>query len=126
MEVEDFDQWNEKVENVKKHNAILLDGYRFWLEMATLSEIEKAQYHAGITFFANTFLTMDSVLPVEQGFEEIDSYLGDFFIREVPWATPETIESTGTGFVKTLFTLYFSTCSVSIVLPQPVITKIGS
>lgn len=104
MDVEDFDQWNEEVVAVKKHNETLFKGYQLWLDKSTLTDLEKSQFFSGVTFFANTYLTMNEVVGVENGFTQIDSYLGDYFIREVPWAEPETIEITSQGFIN--FYLY--------------------
>jgi len=106
MNVEDFDKWNEEVETAKKHNEELFKGYKFWLHMATMPKQEKEQFYAAITFFANTYLTMNEVIQIDKGFTEIDSYLGDYFIREVPWAEPDTIEITGQGFIN--FYLYLN------------------
>jgi len=100
MDLANFDQWNKEVEKVKLQNQTVFDTYETWLNDQSIKGDEAKQYLADISFFAQTFLILNEAIPVEKGMSHIDEYLGDFFIREVPWASPETIEANAKSFLK--------------------------
>ena len=100
MDLANFEQWNKEVEMVKKQNQTVLDTFNEWLNAQSVPEGDIKQFIADISFFAQTFLILNEAIPVEKGMSHIDEYLGDFFIREVPWASPETIEGNEKSFLK--------------------------
>lgn len=99
MDLANFEHWNKEIEKVKEQNQSVFDDYKTWLSSQYITEDEEIQYLADITFFAQTFLILNEAIPVEKGINHIDEYLGHFFIREVPWSSPETIKSNTQSFL---------------------------
>jgi len=91
MDVDQFFQWELKVEANKEQNFKILEAFEKWLleDQEIQKECESHLINAHV--FINTFLITDDVVPIEEGFKLVGLYFGDYFIQNAPIANSETL-----------------------------------
>ena len=65
------------------------------LEPATIRK-----HRENVDFFINEFLLYQETKKPEEGIDDIDEFLGDWFIRKALWSTPRHIKATATSIYK--------------------------
>ncbi len=73
---------------IRKKNKEYLKLFESDLKKSGLKEKTISQHLGNADFYINDFLLYYEALTMENGIEEINSYLGDFFIRKCMWSTP--------------------------------------
>lgn len=91
MNVEDFLQWELKVEANKKQNHKMLQLFEAWLITDGELKLNTEHHLFNATIFANTFLTTEEVIPLAKGLHHIEEYFSNFFIINAPIANKETL-----------------------------------
>jgi hypothetical protein len=92
MKEKTFKEWESQVKKAKTHNNELISEFKKYLTTKALKSKTINNHVFNIEFFANEFLLRYEIIPVERGFSEIGSFLGDFFIRKASWASKYTIQ----------------------------------
>lgn len=78
--------------NIRKQNKKYLSIFEEDLKAANLKPKTISNHLANVDFYINTYLLYQEPLEMTAGCEnEIDAYLGGFFIRKAMWATPASI-----------------------------------
>ena len=100
MQDKDFIEWEEGVEKIKQSNSQLLAEFKTWLENKNLTA-KTVKIHVGnVDFFVNHFLLRYDLKVPQDSVFEVRSYLGDFFIRKVSWASRNSIKENIISFKK--------------------------
>lgn len=97
----DIDEGRELVE---KYNAPAIELFKKSLQKFTKKTIRN--HVSNVTFFLNDYNTYYEFVTYEDAWENIDGFLGDFFIRKCMWSTPATVKSTAASIKKFYKCLY--------------------
>lgn len=89
---------DEAIERQRMDNQKLLEAFRNYLKEKNLSDKTVAKHTSNIDFFINEFLVYEEIIPPEKGIEEINYFLGSWFIRKALWASVPQIKAMITGF----------------------------
>jgi len=100
MNDKEYKEWERQIEEAKMHNNKLIIEFEKHLKTKSLKSNTIKNHIDNIEFFANDFLLRYEIIPVENGVLEIGSFLGDFFIRKVSWASKYTIQENIASFKK--------------------------
>ena len=100
MNDKDYQEWERQVEEAKKHNNRILIEFENYLKTKLLKPNTIKNHIDNVEFYANDFLLRYEIIPIEKGFLEIGSFLGDFFIRKASWASKYTIKENIASFKK--------------------------
>lgn len=100
MNNKEYQEWLKKVKEIEEHNEKVLIEFQEYLEKKSLSPKTINKHVDNMRFYANDFLLRYDLTPIEQGSDEIGSFLGDYFIRKTSWASKYTIQDNATGFIK--------------------------
>ncbi len=105
-------------EEVHQENERLLDTFVGLLRRQRLAPRTIKRHRDNVEFFINEFLLWESVKRPDEGIEEVDAFLGDWFIRKAMWSTPSTIKSNATSLCK----FYAFLAALDRVSPQQLAT----
>ena len=100
MTDKEYKEWEVALEKSEKRNNNLLIEFKEYLTKKGLSQKTIDNHILNIEFFANGFLLRYDIIPIEEGFSEIGSFLGDYFIRKSSWASKYTIQENIASFKK--------------------------
>jgi len=84
-------------EKIRRRNENLLYNFKGWMKRAGLSERVSNNHSDNIDFFINEYLIYasggDELYNAEDGIDEVDYFLGDWFIRKAMWSSESSIKS---------------------------------
>jgi len=98
MNDQEYEEWEEKAEETKKNNAVLIDEFSRYLQSKSLKTKTINKHIDNIDFYVNYFLVYYDIIPAEDGATEIGDFLGDFFIRKAIWSTESAIKENIASF----------------------------
>lgn len=110
----DYQEYEQACKVIRQENQALLKEFYAWLEAQDLSEETINRHFSNAAFYIQEFLLYEQPLRPQQGCSDIDMYLGSWFIRKGPIATPGTVKTTATSLVK----FYSFLVEKSLVTPQ--------
>ena len=100
MNDKEYRDWERQVEKVKINNNKLLVKFSNYLQSKSLKSKTIKNHINNMEFYGNDFLLRYEIIPIEKGALEIGSFLGDYFIRKVCWASKYTIQENIASFKK--------------------------
>lgn len=83
MTDKEFEQWEKDVEAQKVKNNKLIDGFKIWLQQKKLAARTIEGHIMNIELFGNHYLLYEEVIPLEDGYEEMDYFLSNWHNRKV-------------------------------------------
>ena len=89
-----------KFELIWKKNWMLLAEFNDWMLGRGLSKRTSHMHLSNVTMYMQDYLMYDGPLPPANGTIGIGMYLGSWFIRKAPYASPGTVRSNATSIVK--------------------------
>ena len=104
QELYDQGDIDEGMDLVAQYNQPALDLFEESLSKFIKKTIRN--HMDNVRFFLNDYSTYYAFKTYEDAWEDIDGYLGDFFIRKCLWSTPATIKSTAASIKKFYKCLY--------------------
>lgn len=97
----DYDEYELLSANIREQNDNYLSIFEQDLKEANLKQKTINNHLGNVSFYINDYLLRMGPLEMKAGCDnEIDSFLGDFFIRKAMWSTPATIKSTAASIKK--------------------------
>lgn len=96
----DYEDYLQKCREIQETNNQLLDLFAEELENSGLKDKTINRHLTNVDFFLNEYLIRVDTLPMEEGIDMLDDYLGNFFIRKCMWSTPGSIKSTAASIKK--------------------------
>ena len=94
----DWNEYEKKCDEIRSENQKYLA--LFEKDMEGLSPKTVRTHLNNVDFYINEYLLREDTLSMEQGIDEVNGYLGYFFIRKCTWSTPATIKSTAASIKK--------------------------
>ncbi len=83
----------KKLEKNSKRNDIFLTEFSDYLKKSDVTDKTIRKHISNINFYLNNFLTYyEDFIVMEDGVNEVDNFLGDFFIRKCLWASKTSIK----------------------------------
>lgn len=96
--MEDLDK---RLEKNKKRNDLFLDEFQDYLTGSGVTGKTINKHLNNISFYLNNFLTYyEDFITMEDGINEVDNFLGDFFIRKCMWSSESSIKEFATSIKK--------------------------
>ncbi|MDA1278342.1 MAG: recombinase [Verrucomicrobia bacterium] len=97
---EEFEQYERSCEEIRVENAALLKEFAAWVRGQGVSERTVWMHLSNAAFYIQEFLLYEQPLRPQEGVLSIGMYLGYWFIRKGPIATPGTVKSNATSLSK--------------------------
>jgi len=97
---EEFEQYERSCEEIRVENAALLIEFIGWMRQQGISIRTVGMYFSNAAFYVQEFLLNEQPLRPQEGAASIGMYLGYWFIRNGPSATPGTVKSNAASLVK--------------------------
>ena len=98
-----------KFELIWKKNWMLLAEFNDWMLGRGLSKRTSHMHLSNVTMYMQEYLMYDGPLPPANGTIGIGMYLGSWFIRKAPYASPGTVRSNATTWPLTASPLNVAT-----------------
>lgn len=95
-----FVEYEKECEKIRNDNKKYLEIFQSEMIEKGLSEKTIQSHLNNIDFYINDFLLREEPIPMNQGYQYVDMFLGDYFIRKCMWSTPSTIKSTAASLKK--------------------------
>jgi site-specific recombinase XerD len=96
----DYATYEKACKAIKKDNAKLLKEFGAWLKSAGLSERTSASHHSNIEFYLNEYLLYEDVVEAKDGVDQVNSFLGYWFIKKAMWASEASIKGNAASLKK--------------------------
>lgn len=96
----DFKEFERACQVIRKENQALLKEFLAWMKAQGLSEETTSRHFSNAAFYIQEFLLYEQPLRPQEGVSSIGMYLGYWFIRKGPIATPGTVKSSATSLVR--------------------------
>ncbi len=93
-------EYEELCADMRAVNEQYFDLYIRDLSKTRISRAKVNQYLGDVDVFLNDYLLRYSIHTMVEGPRMIADYLGDFFIKKLPWSTPASIKTTATSLKK--------------------------
>ncbi|MEG1362935.1 MAG: recombinase [Clostridia bacterium] len=83
----------EELKKIKEENENYLNKFYKYLENKNLSKRTIEDHISNMDFYLNHYLCNYELKHAEDGFEYVNGYLNDWFIRKASWSSAATIKS---------------------------------
>ncbi|NMD20761.1 MAG: hypothetical protein GYA76_10935, partial [Verrucomicrobia bacterium] len=97
---DEYARYEQACAEIRKENAALLKEFAGWMRQQGVSERTVGMHSSNAHFYIQEFLLYEQPLRPDQGASSIGMYLGYWFIRKAPIATPGTVKSSATSLIK--------------------------
>jgi hypothetical protein len=94
------EEYERACEQIRKDNVELLKEFVDWMRSQGASDRTVGTHLPNASFYIQMFLLYEQPLRPHAGVSSISMYLGYWFIRKGPIATPGTVKSTATSLVR--------------------------
>ena len=90
--MDEYEQYEAECEKHKEKNHTFLIGFDRYLQNKKLSKKTIAKHIGNIDFYINDFLLYESPEKAAEGVNQLNYFLGYWFIRKAMWASPTSIK----------------------------------
>ena len=98
--MDDYEKYEEDCEKIRTFNTVLLNEFTAWLKASGLAPKTIKSHCSNIDFYINEFLLYEDATEAEEGVDEVNMFLGYWFIKKAMWASPASIKSNATSLKK--------------------------
>ena len=98
--MDDYEKYEKNVQKNIKRNERFLKEFKNEMNKQNLSPKTINKHLNNIKFYLNTYLNYFDVIKMEDGAQEIDLFLGDWFIHKCLWASITSIKENATSIKK--------------------------
>ena len=95
-----MDNYEKRLEENEKRNQKFIEEFEFWLNEKGLVKKTIRKHLSNIDLYLNGYLTYMDINKMEDGINEFDSFLGDWFIRKCMWSSKSSIKENATSIKK--------------------------
>jgi len=96
----ELEEEEQAFEQIRLENAELIKEFASWMHNQGASQRTLCTHLPNAAFYIHKFLLYEQSLRAHEGVGSIGRYLGYWFIRKDPIATPGTVKTTATSLVK--------------------------
>lgn len=82
----------EPPEDLVRSNEELVERFKVFLEEKDLRELSVEKYVYNVSYFLDEYLLPRKKRP-EEALQEMDAFIGNWFIKKTPWATMSSIQA---------------------------------
>jgi hypothetical protein len=91
-QMNEYDIYENECKKIKTENRKLLNSFRRYLDSKTLSKKTVDKHVSNIDFYINEFLLHTEPSKAREGINNLDYFLGYWFIQETMWASVSSIK----------------------------------
>ena len=95
-----YEEYEKACEQIRGENSKLLAGFEAWLSKIGLSAKVIKGHISNIDFYLNEYLLSEQPTTASEGADQIDMFLGYWFIKKAAWASPSSIKSNAASLKK--------------------------
>ncbi len=96
----DYEKYEADCKRIRKANAALLADFAAWLKATGIADKTVERHRANITFYINEYLLYEEAIEAPAGIDQVEDFLGDWFIRKAMWSSRASIRSTAASLKK--------------------------
>ena len=96
----DYEKYEQDCKKIRKTNETLLTEFQASLGSAGLANKTVKNHVANIKFYINEFLLYEEAIEAKDGIDEVEKFLGYWFIKKAMWASQASIKSNSTSLKK--------------------------
>lgn len=98
--MEDYDKYEADCARIRTTNAALLADFAAWLKATGIADKTVEQHRGNIAFYINEYLLYEEAIEPPAGVDQVDDFLGYWFIRKAMWSSPASIRSNAASLKK--------------------------
>lgn len=96
----DYAKYERACQAIRKANEKLLNDFCGWLQSAGLAERTITSHRSNIEFYLNAYLLYEDAVEAKDGVDQVNSFLGYWFIKKAMWANTASIKSNAASLKK--------------------------
>lgn len=96
----EYEEFEHQCDLIREENQVILEAFESWILVKGLSKSTAQKHRENIDFFINEFLLYENPKHAYEGIDEVDMFLGYWFIRKAMWANETSIKSNATSLKK--------------------------
>ena len=97
---QDYDEYERKCNRIRKENEKLLNDFAQWLAQTNLKDKTIQNHIQNVDVYLNDFLLYEDTVEAKDGWEDIDMFLGYWFIKKCLWASSAQIKASAASLKK--------------------------
>jgi len=90
--MDEYEKYESECKKRRKENHTFLTGFTRYLKSKKFAKRTINRHIQNIDFYINDFLLYDSPKKASEGVNQLDYFLGFWFIRKAMWSSPDTIK----------------------------------
>jgi site-specific recombinase XerD len=90
--MDEYEIYEIECKKIRKENRKLLNSFRKYLSLKKISKKTVDKHVSNIDFYINEFLLYEEPSKAEEGINELEHFLGYWFIRKAMWASVASIK----------------------------------
>jgi site-specific recombinase XerD len=98
--MDDYEKYEKDCKKIRKVNESLLNEFGMWLKSSGLSEKTINNHLSNIDFYVNEYLLYEDATKSKDGVDDVDMFLGYWFIKKAMWASQSSIKGNATSLKK--------------------------
>ena len=98
--MDDYEKFEIECKRIRQDNEVYLNKFSKWLEKSKLSEKTINKHISNVDFYINDYLLYDDSVEAKDGIDEVDTFLGYWFIKKAMWSSKATIKSNAASLKK--------------------------
>nr|CAA6824738.1 MAG: Unknown protein [uncultured Thiotrichaceae bacterium] len=98
--MDNYEKYEQDCKEIRAVNEKLLNEFEVSLKSAGLSAKTIKNHSRNIKFYVNEFLLYEEAIEAKEGVDEVDEFLGYWFIKKAMWASQSSIRSYATSLKK--------------------------
>lgn len=98
--MDDYEKYEKDCKKIRKVNESLLNEFEMWLKSSGLSEKTINNHLSNIDFYVNEYLLYEDATKAKDGVDDVDMFLGYWFIKKAMWASQSSIKGNATSLKK--------------------------
>ena len=98
--MDDYEKYEKDCKKIRKVNESLLNEFGMWLKSSGLSEKTINNHLSNIDFYVNEYLLYEDATKAKDGVDDVDMFLGYWFIKKAMWASQSSIKGNATSLKK--------------------------
>ena len=95
-----MEDYELKINENRKRNKKYIDEFESWLNEKKLTEKTIKKHISNVDLYVNDYLNYYDVIKVEEGVDEVTSFLGGWFIEKCMWASRTSLKETASSLKK--------------------------
>ena len=97
---DDYEEYERECNRIRTDNLKLLKEFAEWLRQANLKDKTITNHIQNIDLYINDYLLYEDTVEAKDGSQDVDMFLGYWFIKKAMWASPAQIRSSAASLKK--------------------------